>query len=192
MTLTLRDALRSIFGAWLLANFNPAGLDLLDRTRAGALRSFFAALLVLPAHALLVIIQHWGEWGGPALAVWIPVEMISYVVRWTVFPVAMIRLSVLLGRGERYPGLVCAYNWSSAMQSLLYVPALLFAYADILPDNLAEGLVFGVIMAMITYQWFVTRVALAIGPLPAAALVFVDLFLSSVTSDIADAIMRGG
>ncbi|WP_377810020.1 hypothetical protein ABNQ38_20950 [Azospirillum sp. A29] len=54
---------------------------------------------------------------------------------------------------------------------------------------MSEALVFGVMMAMLTYQWFVLRTALSLSGLAAVALVMLDLFLSAAISDLADGML---
>jgi len=47
----VREALLSLYGAWRLALLDKRGLELFDKTPAGAIRSFSAALLVAPMYA---------------------------------------------------------------------------------------------------------------------------------------------
>ena len=49
MALTARETVYSIFGAYRLAMLDKSGLSYLDRSPEGAIRSFYAALIVLPA-----------------------------------------------------------------------------------------------------------------------------------------------
>lgn len=189
MVPSTREILTSLAGVYRLARFDRSGLDLLDRTPEGALRSFYAAVVVLPGYALMLAIRLWEQVQNTPLAQLVTVEGIAYVVSWTAFPVALYRLAGLLGRTERYPGALCAYNWSSLVQMTIYLPAVILASTGLLPQGLSEGLVFGVTMAMLTYQWFLLRTTLEISGLAAVALVLVDLILSALVNDFAEGLL---
>lgn len=189
MVPTRQEALTAIAGVYRLARFDRSGLELLDRTPEGALRSFYAAVVVLPGYALLLAIRLWEQMQNTTLLQLVTVEGIAYVVSWTAFPVALYRLSGLLGRTDRYPGALCAYNWSSIVQMAIYLPTIVLSATGLLPDFLSEALVFGVMMAMLTYQWFLLRTTLEISGPAAAALVLIDLILSALINDFADGIL---
>lgn len=186
MTLTARDVAFSVFGAYRLARFDPRGLDYIDRTPEGALKSFYAAVIVLPAYALLLAIRMSGQGIEAPLMQVVLVQGIAYVVNWTAFPLALHQVAAVLDRRARFPGAVAANNWGTVVQMAVYLPAVILGQVGILPPPLASGLVFGVMLAMLTYQWFVLRTALDVGGMQAAALVMLDLFLSALIGDFAD------
>ncbi len=159
MGLTAPAIRAALTGAFRLARFDRGGLDQIDRTPEGALASFLAAVLVLPAYALLLAIRLWGQVDTPLLQL-LTVESITYVVSWTAFPLALHRIVTLMGKADRYPGAVAAYNWSAVIQMAVYLPVMVLSATGLLPSFLTDGLVFGVMMAMLTYQWFVLRTAL--------------------------------
>lgn len=186
MTLSARDVTTSVFGAYRLARFDSTGLDYIDRSPEGALKSFYAGVIVLPAYVLLLALRL-GEQGTDAPFLYtVLVELIAYVVNWTAFPLALHRVAALLDRSQRYSGAVAANNWAAVVQMGAYLPAVVLAKLGVLPEGLGSGLVFGVMLAMMAYQWFVLRTALEIGGLAAAALVLLDLFLSAMIGDFAD------
>lgn len=189
MPLTTRDVVTSVFGAYRLARFDASGLDSLDRTPEGAWKSFYAAVIVLPAWALLQILRLWGDPGDASVLQVALVEAIAYVVSWTAFPLLMHSVSGLLDREGRYVDFLCAYNWSSVIQMAVYLPVVLLAATGLLPGGVAEGLVFGVTLAMLVYQWFVTRTALDVNSVTAVVLVLLDLFLSALITSVADGLL---
>jgi len=189
MRLTTHDILVALTGACRLARFDRSGLELFDRTPEGALNSFYAAVIVLPAYALLLTIRLWGQVEDTPLLQVLTVEAIAYVVGWTAFPLVLHRLAALMGKTDRYPGTVAAYNWSSVVQIAVYLPVIVLSASGLLPSTLSEGLVFGVMMAMLTYQWFVLRTALDLSGLAAAALVMLDLFLSATITGFSDGLL---
>lgn len=189
MRLTSSEILTALTGAYRLARFDRSGLEFLDRTPDGALNSFYAAVVVLPAYALLLAIRLWDQTAEAPLLQVLTVESIAYVMSWTAFPLALHRIAALMGKAERYPGAVAAYNWSAVIQMAVYLPVMVLSASGLAPDFLSQGLVFGVLMAMLTYQWFVLRTALDLSGLAAAALVMLDLFLSATITDIADGLL---
>ena len=189
MPLTARDVAYSVFGAYRLARFDPTGLQYMDRTPEGAWKSFYAAVIVLPAWALLLAIRLWDQVQDTPLTQVVLVESIAYVISWTAFPVIMHGVTGMLDRSTRYVDFLCAYNWSSVVQMAVYLPVVVLAATGLLPQPLSESLVFGVMLAMLTYQWFVMRTALDISGVTAALLVLLDLFLSALITDFADGLL---
>ena len=124
MTLTAREVVYSIFGAYRLAMLDKTGLNYLDRSPEGAIRSFNAALIVLPAYAVLVVLRLWDVLPDVSLLRFVTVEGLAYVISWTAFPLAMFHISGLLDRSERYFDFLSAYNWSSVIQMGVYLPVV--------------------------------------------------------------------
>lgn len=189
MNLTVRDIAFSVFGAYRLARFDQTGVDFLERTPDGALKSFYAGLLVLPGYGLLLAIRLWEQIQGVSLAQVLTVEAIAYVVSWTAFPVIMYQICAILGRADRFVGFLCAYNWSSVVQVSVYLPTVVLAESGALPDGVAQALVFGVTMAMLTYQWFILRTTLEVSGIAAAGLVVLDMFTAALITDYADGLL---
>lgn len=186
MTLTARDVATSVFGAYRLARFDPGGLDLIDRSPEGVLKSFYAAAIVLPAYVLLLAVRLMEQGVEAPLPQVALVEGIAYVINWTAFPLALHQAAVMLGRPGQWAGAVAANNWAAVVQMAIYLPAVLLAKIGVLPDGLGSGLVFGVMLAMMVYQGFVLRTALEVSRPAAAALVMLDLLLSALIGDLAD------
>ena len=86
MTLTARETVYSIFGAYRLAMLDKTGLSYLDRSPEGAIRSFHAALIVLPAYAVLVVLRLWDVLPEVSLLRFITVEGLAYVYKLDRFP----------------------------------------------------------------------------------------------------------
>jgi hypothetical protein len=189
MTLTAREALYSIYGAWRLALLDRLGLNYLDKTPEGALRSFYAALLVLPAYAVLVVLRLWDVLADVSLLRFASVEGIAYVISWTAFPLAMYYVAGLLGRAERYFDFLSAYNWSSVIQMGIYLPVVAIADSGLLPAALGEGMVLVVTMLVLIYQWFIARTALDIGSGTAAGVVLLDMVLAVFITGTADGML---
>jgi hypothetical protein len=185
MTLTAREAVYSIFGVYRLALLDKAGLSYLDRSPEGALRSFHAALIVLPAYAVLVVLRLWDVLPEVSLFRFIAVEGLAYVISWTAFPLVMFYISGLLDRSGRYFEFLSAYNWSSVIQMGLYLPIVAIADSGLV----GEGLVLVVTMLVLIYQWFIARTTLDINGGSAAGIVLLDMILAVFITGTADGML---
>ena len=186
MTLSSREVATSVFGAYRLARVDASGVANIDPSPEGARQSFYAAVIVLPAYALLLALRLDEQGTDAPFLHTVLVELIAYVVNWTAFPLALHRAAAMLDRSRNYTGAVAANNWAAVVQMAAYLPAVVIAKLGILPEGLGSGLVFGVMLAMLAYQWFVLRTALEVSGVAAAALVMLDLFLSALIGDFSD------
>lgn len=189
MPITAGEIIRSVHGVYRLARFDPGGMNDLDRTAEGALRSFWAPALILPFYAVLMILRL----PAPAaeLPLWrvVAVEGIGYVISVVLYPLVMHHITNALNRGAFYPGFVSAYNWSAVVQVAIYLPVSLLSLSGALPGGVGGALVFGVTMAMLTYQWYIARTALQVSGFAAAAMVLLDLFLAALVGDMTDTLL---
>jgi hypothetical protein len=189
MTLTAREVVYSIFGAYRLAMLDKTGLSYLDRSPEGAIRSFNAALIILPAYAVLVVLRLWDVLPDVSLLRFVTVEGLAYVISWTAFPLAMFHISGLLDRSERYFDFLSAYNWSSVIQMGVYLPVVAVADSGLMPEGLDEGLVLGVTMLVLMYQWFIARTTLDINGGSAAGVVLLDMILAIFITGVSDGML---
>lgn len=174
---TVREMAFGVAGAFRLARFDLTGLAFLDLSAQGAARSFWAAALVAPAYIALAGLR--GDMGGGEPAeLRLLLEALGYVISWTAFPVILAYLMNGLGMDHRYYAFLCAYNWSAVVQMSAYLPASLIAESGLLPADAAAGLMLGVILAMLFYQWFIMRITLGLSRLLSTALVLVDLVVA--------------
>ena len=171
------EIVRSLFGAWWLAQMDPRGIGLFNLTIEGFWRSFFAAVLVAPMYAAITLhdlLQH-PDLLDPGWA--LLVKMIAYALAWIAFPVAAAVLTRLLDLHRHYAVLIIAGNWAAVLQATALLVVLVIGLA--LPDLLAQLLLLAVTIAILFYQWFVTRTALRTTGGIALALVLVDLLLNT-------------
>ena len=190
--LTLRETTYALFGAWRLAHFDLQGTVYFNRSREGALRSFWVAAILLPAYAVLVLLRLADQpvtVGWPAL---ILIHGLGYVVAWTAFPVAMLWVARLLDRDEEYFGYLAMYNWTQvlAMVPVLAINAL--RAGGLMPAPALEIFGLAVDLAVLAYAWFIARAGLRIGPFGAIGVVALDILLSELVWEISDTLAAGG
>lgn len=179
---------RATYGAWRLARLDPGGMGLFDLTVEGFWRSFFAAVVVAPFYFITVVIRFGteAETGLEAgVVAYLMVKLAAYGVGWVLYPIVMIGVARLMSLSERYVPFIIAYNWSGVIQM-----AALFPLAMLEAGGIANEGFFGVLAMVVTgavlfYQWFVARVALATTGLTAAAMVMLDLALAILVDRLA-------
>ena len=173
----LRAASAGLTGAWRLARLDPGGMRYFDATLDGFWRSFQAAIVAAPFYLLLLLLstQDHPLSADPVRAAL--VEVIGYVINWTAFPLAAWYMARALHCTHRYLGFIVAYNWSTVLQVLAFIPIALLSVTDLVPDDLVIILAFLVTGATIYYRYFIARTALGIEALPALGFVALDFVI---------------
>ncbi len=163
-----------LIGAFWLARGRADGIRAMESTPEGALRSFVAAAICLPAFLALRFLA-WSV-APPATGIGRPLvaETLGYVVAWVGF--ALLSLPVLQGWGKAalWPRFITAFNWTNLVQYLVLL-ALTLPVALGLPAGVAQFLTLAGLLYAVWLEWFVARVALEIPGGRAAALVALDL-----------------
>ncbi|MFM8989023.1 MAG: YIP1 family protein [Alphaproteobacteria bacterium] len=173
----LGEVLAGLHGAWLLARRRPEGLRYMDTSREGALRSFWAAVVALPATLPLVAMRlsHFPP-RADALDVAL-VEVVAYVVGWTAFPVLAHFAARIAEREDRYPALVVACNWTSLAQVVVLLVAAPVTLSDILPPAIDALVELGVRIALVAWLASAIRAALDVSWPAAIGLAVVEFVL---------------
>ncbi len=182
---------RALYGTWRLARLDRTGMTWFEATPEGFWRSFFAFAIVAPGYAVLKLVEHSSE---AALAASLPrilvVDAIAYVVQIVAFPLAMIFLCRAYGRSDRYIGFIVALNWSVVLQLALLVPTTLFAASQVASAGFGDTLALTAVIAVLFYQWFITRTALDVPGMIALGAVVVDLVIGKIVSNLADGLLQ--
>lgn len=176
--ITPGEVSRSIFGAWILARFNPDGLKFFDNTVEAFWRSFWAAAIVLPAYVILLTLRHSGSTIGVGAGTAFFVHAIAYVIGWVAFPFLMFYVAQMINRDQWYCRYIVAYNWSVVLQITLMLTVGLLAASGILSPAIGGAATVISVVFVLIYQGFIARIALQITGPGAAGIVFMDFLLS--------------
>jgi hypothetical protein len=168
-------------GAIRLAQLDPGGLKLFDRTLGGFWRSFFAAVLVAPMYVALLVLNG-SLSAGTSVPRMVAVETISYAIGWLIYPFAMLLVVDLLKRRERYFDFLVPYNWASVPTTGLLL--LVAGVGSALPAPLHNLLSVVAFVSVLIYQWFIARVGLLVPATIAVVLVLLDLVLNVATARV--------
>lgn len=167
----------SIYGAFRLACFDKSGHNHFNVSVEGFWRSFFAAILVAPCHAILLSQGVFG--GGEAFSVWaFVVHTMSYAASWVIFPLVMFFVVDLISLGQRYTALIVAMNWTTVISTPIMV--LRIGILLTLPFNIAGLLAEVIFIGLIIYEWFVIRTALQTTGAVALAILLFGLLLNGM------------
>ncbi len=167
---------RALYGTWRLARLDRTGMTWFEATPEGFWRSFFAFAIVAPGYLVLMLIElNKVELAASAPRILV-VESISFVAQIVAYPLAMLYLCRAYGRWDRYIGLIVAHNWSEVLKVTLLVPAALLAASEAAP----QGIDWAAIIAVLFYQWFITRTALDVPSIIAAGAVLLKIVIEFV------------
>jgi hypothetical protein len=188
MTLTAWTEVQlAVGGALRLARGDRRGLGFFDASIDGFWRSFRAGLICYPLYLLLLSFRlagsRWAESGPvPILAV----ETIAYVISWVAFPLLMLPLARWLDRENRFLAFMVTYNWSQIPQAVLFLLIGLDGATGLLPPPVVQVAGLLAVIAVLVYQWFIARVALAVTGAQATLVVIIDVILGTALGRIAE------
>lgn len=168
----------AVAGALRLALGDRRGLAAFDTSIDGFWRSFRAALFCYPFFLLLVTMRaEPAEWAASGPVRILAVETIGYVIAWTVFPLLIIQVAGWFGRTHRFLTFIVAYNWAQIPQTLLIAAVSLERAAGIFPAAVGGFAELAALAAVLVYEWYIARVALAVTGAQAFLVVVLDVML---------------
>lgn len=181
-----RELAIGIYGAWRLLHFDRAAIQYFDSTLDGFWKSFYAALVALPAVFVLraLFLANNPEIAATAgMSRVVMVFAIDYAYQWLLFPLVMFYLAEGIGRSRQYVAFIVARNWSQVIQFAIILPAaLLVVMGGANEAGWGWVILIAAHMATWVYGWFIARTALDISGLAAALIVFTELAISIVIS----------
>jgi len=183
----LQELVSSVYGAFRLATLRPDGMAYFTATPEGFWHSFFAAVVVAPGYLIVNAVG-----AEPAVESANPVHdgviyVLAYVISWIAFPLAMVPVSNLLERDERFIPYIVANNWAAVPQMALLV-AVAIVRAGLGFSEALSALI-GLITygAVLAYLWFVARTALNVPGVAAVGVVALNIAISVIVALVADA-----
>ena len=183
------EARLALTGALRLARGDPRGLACFDPSEDGFWHSFRAAVICYPLYLILLAFPiELGQVPEVDAFRVLAVETIHYVISWVAFPLLMLPLVDWLQRGDRFFGFMTAYNWCQVPQTAVFAAIALAGGAGLLSTDglLIADLIAG--LAALVYEWYVSRVALAVSGLRAGLVIVVDVVLATVLSHISSSL----
>jgi len=177
------EIIRSVYGSWRLACGKPSGMQWFDNSPGGVWRSFWGPALVLPG---VLALQAMDGTFANDIGFTLVIQVISFVIGCTAFPLAVARISDEIGCAENFPRYLVAYNWSAVIQISALVPVSLLAW--LMPGTPMALLSLIVTVGLLFYQAYIARVALGVTYLAAGLLVLLDLLIGTLVQTAAERI----
>jgi hypothetical protein len=171
--LTAAELSAGVYGAWRLAHLDSKGHTYFDRSIEGFWKSFWAAAVVLPGYIILLALQLSETEVTASAGRLVIVEAISYIIGWTAFPLAVFYIAPVIDRQEQYLGYIVAHNWAEVVQIGLLLPVTIVAALGILPS----AITLFAMLAILYYEWFIAKTALAVDGLVAFGIVVLNLMI---------------
>ena len=177
---SFRDIVYGIYGAWRVARRDPGAMTYFERTAEGFWKSFFAAVIVAPGYALILLfdLSHVEVEAG-ALRIFL-VQSCAFVIGWTAFPIAVHQVCALIDKKEAFIGYIVAFNWGKVIQIAVFLPVIGLIALDILPGSWGWLLRWAVLFLILGYQWLITRTALGVSAKGAVGFVVLDLVIDLI------------
>ena len=189
---TAREASYAIYGAFRLARFDASGAQFFDNTPEAFWNSFWAAVIVLPAYALLLLMRLADSPVNAGAGTVLLVEGIAYVAGWFAYPLAVFHIARAFGRQNVYYRYIAAYNWAVVLQVGLLLAVTALAGSGLLPRDIGAFLSLAGTAAILAYQWFIARAVFAATIGGALAMVALDLTLGVAIDGWATHILMAG
>ena len=185
-----REIIYGIYGAWRLARLDPGAMSYFERTPEGFWKSFFAAVIVAPGFAI-IIVHELGqvELEAGALRIF-AVVLLAYLLRWVTFPVLVHQICEVIGKREAYIGYIVAFNWAAVIQMALALPVIALIASGVLPGEGGGLLLLVVTFLILFYKWFITRTALAVTAKGAIGFVVLDFVVDLIIHKITLEMLR--
>ena len=183
------EVLLSLYGAWRLFLRDPRGIEWLDDSVEGYWKSFFCAVVVLPAFVIWISMRNSGLEGVGFIRI-VTVEGIEYVIQWVSWPLIMAYIAPAIGRDDKYISYIVAFNWSAGVYVCIYLIVIGIKLTGIVSGGGLALIGLVAVIAILTYHWYVARVALEVSGGVAAALVAGEFLLAHMIDAVGQNLLR--
>ena len=182
----LQELVSSVYGAFRLATLKEDGMAYFTVTAEGFWHSFFAAVVVAPGYLIVNAVG-----AEPTVESANPIHdgiiyVLAYVISWIAFPLAMVPVSNLLERDERFIPYIVANNWATVPQTALLVAVAIVRVGLGFGEGLSALVGLVTYAAVLAYMWFVARTALNVPGFAAVGVVALNIAISVVIALVAD------
>lgn len=175
--ISVRQLAGALTGVGLLYRFDRRAWDFFDQSAKGFWGAFVVAGALAPLQIGRAVIQYDADKPGLNLIPYLVVEVLSYILTWTLFPFAMLYVSALLGRAPRYLAYMVPYIWMQLPLALPLFSVQLLTDLQLLPPVVLEVLGPAVLVAFAVYGTFVAGIGLQVVTGTAMSLVVLDYVL---------------
>lgn len=180
--ITVEEATRGVFAAWFMFLRDKRAPQLLENTYMAAVKSYWAALIVLPLYLLGTSLEflspsedvrNFATLAAEAgLFNATVAEFCIFVLCWFVaWPLLLDRITPYLDCDENFFRYIAAYNWMRVTYVLVGLMFVALHFAGLIPAGSADAVALTVLVLLWSYHWFVLHHALGVNGGFAALLV---------------------
>ena len=182
--ISLAETRFALRGLLRILRFDSSFVQFYDRSRDGAIRSFWLAAPLLLIFLLRLYLQHDPQ--QPPLTLRMSAAMlIAYAINWAYFPLFLVWISRFIGREDRVIGCIAVYNWLSILALFTSLPINLLGWVG-MDDGLLQTLDVISLVVSLVCEGYILAVCLQISGFFAAAFVVLDLVLNQMLFTLAD------
>ncbi|KJS37491.1 MAG: hypothetical protein VR70_12440 [Rhodospirillaceae bacterium BRH_c57] len=193
MTPTARETAGALYGLMRLIRLDAGGLAFFNATYRGFWNSFWVAAAILPLHLLQAVI-HFGQSEhitvGPVT--YFALELESYVIGWTLYPLVMVWVSGLIDRRQSFYAFMVPYNWFQLVVAAVILPLSILGGLGLIPREAASLLMLMAASAVLLYMGFLAHKALKVSGFTAFGVVLLDVLLSFLVNGTINQMVMGG
>ena len=184
VTISLKNIINSLYGAFRLAKGDKTGLLYFNTTHEAFWQSFYALILIAPAFCILLIVKYVVDGENISSIRFGSIYIITYIIGWVAFPLVIFHLLNFISMGDKFIRYIVTYNWASVLQNFIYLPFAILVEARIFTGFPATIIGLILLSIILAYTWFITKVALETTNIFVTSIVIIDLFLSILLSSI--------
>jgi hypothetical protein len=164
-------------GALGLLKRDPVAPAYFDNTLEACVRSFQVMILVAPLHVTLMLLRYANVTAASDDLEIVLVEMLRYVVEWTLFPVLFYEIARRRNWLNRYPRYIAALNWVNLPAMIVAVIGVVVA--SVMPPLPGELMRIG--LQALFFYWFLVTTRMVLGATwPIAGLLLIVNWVPSV------------
>lgn len=194
-SIALTETTRGLYATWRMFIRDARAADLFENSYAGAVRSYWAALVVLPIYLLSVAMESsfpskdyfnfatLAEHSGllAASLAEFCVFTLAFFVAW---PLVMDKLAGYLDCEKNFFRYIAAYNWMHVPYALIGLVFWIGKLSGFVHDGNGLIVSLSLLGLLWTYHWFILRHALGLNGGFAAMLVGAEYFMVLMLKDV--------
>ncbi|HVJ42688.1 MAG TPA: hypothetical protein VM639_14395 [Dongiaceae bacterium] len=182
--ISLTETRFALRGLLRILRFDSSFVQFYDRSRDGALRSFWLAAPLLVIFLLRLYLLHDPQ--QPPVTLRMSAAMIiAYAINWAYFPLFLLWIARYIDREKRVIGCIAVYNWLSILAVFTSLPLSLLGWVGLDAGFLQALDIVSVILSLVC-EGYILAVCLQISGFFAAAFVILDLILNQILFTLAD------
>jgi len=182
--ISARQLAGALYGVWLLYRFDVRAWELFDKSAKGFWGAYIVAVFLAPLQIAHAILQYDADKQTLTFIPYVIVQLLSYVVTWTLFPFVMLYIAHLLNRAPRYFAYMVPYIWMQMPIGLALFSVQVLTDVHVLPATALEVVSPAVLIAFAVYGTFVAGLGLQIATGTAFGLVVLDYVLGLIADNL--------